>query len=296
MEELAMERSSESFVLRMTALSLQYSCCWVLFYCSEGQGSGYSFNSEVFNNLVLIFSSFVLFGLKSEDLDFKEENCLTLFPSVNPLVAQLMLRRAPSLHWLLGATLSELKELLPEIPHKVMKLSGNLFSVGAAARKGNTVQFKKSRCYIRGKDGTLQGMGTQRSDGLYQLDVEGSSSVCHGASSASVAASLWHQRLGHTTKLKELKDLVDFSAEKEVSFCEGCVEDIERRKLDKKAVKLRFMGYANNAKGYCLFDEEKRRILIRRDVIFNESDFEHLVCKLKKSIYGLKQSPRCWSS
>lgn len=355
----------------------------------------------------------------------------------------------------------------------VPKLSGNLFSVGAAAKKGNTVHFKKSRCYIRGKDGTLQGMGTQRADGLYQLDVKGSFSVCH---SASVAASLWHQRLGHTTKLKELKDLVkgvDFSAEKEVPFCEGCVEgklskmpyksiggirskrkmqlihsdvcgpmqtesiggakyfvtfiddysrcckvyflkqknevlnkfkefertfsnecgqsvtrlrtdnggeytskefqeylktqgihhemtvphspqqngvaerknrtlveaarsmlshaklpkmywaeavataayiqnrlptsvlkqetpherwcgkkpdmrhmrvfgcvayahipDEERRKLDKKAVKLRFVGYANNAKGYRLYDEEKRRILIRRDVIFNESNFD----------------------
>lgn len=41
----------------------------------------------------------------------------------------------------------------------------------------------------------------------------------------------------------------------------------ERRRLDKKIVKLRFMGYAN--KGYCLYDEEKMRILIRRDVIFD---------------------------
>lgn len=358
----------------------------------------------------------------------------------------------------------------------VPKLSGNLFSVGAAVKKGNTVQFKKSRCYIRDKNGNLRGMGTQRSDGLYQLDVEGSSPTCHCASSALVATSLWHQRLGHTTKLKELKKLVngvDYPAEKEVPFCEACVEgklsrkphkpvgeirskrklqlvhsdvcgpmqtesiggskyfvtfiddysrcckvyfmkqksevlckfkefekilsnecgqkiarlrtdnggeytskefqeylkaqgihhettvphtpqqngvaerknrtlieaartmlshakltksywaeavataayiqnrlptsvlkqvtpyqkwcdkqpnvshmkvfgcvayahvpDIERRKLDKKAVKLRFVGYANNAKGYRLFDEEKRRILIRRDVIFNESDFD----------------------
>ncbi|KAM3870107.1 hatching enzyme 1.2-like [Diretmus argenteus] len=50
--------------------------------------------------------------------------------------------------------------------------------------------------------------------------------------------------------------------------------DIVRRKLDKKAVKLRFMGYANNAKGYRVFDEEEKRIIIRRDVIFNESDFD----------------------
>ena len=76
-------------------------------------------------------------------------------------------------------------------------------------------------------------MGTQRTDGLYQLDVEGISSICH---SASVAASLWHQRLGHTTKLKELKNLVnrvDFSTEKDVPFCEGCVEG----KLSKKPYK-----------------------------------------------------------
>ncbi|KAK3532100.1 hypothetical protein QTP86_007863 [Hemibagrus guttatus] len=45
----------------------------------------------------------------------------------------------------------------------------------------------------------------------------------------------------------------------------------ERRKLDKKAVKLHFVGYANHAKDYRLFDEEKRRILIHQDVVFNES-------------------------
>ena len=121
----------------------------------------------------------------------------------------------------------------------IPKLLGNLFSVGAATRKGNTMQFKKSLCYIRGIDGALQGMGTQRSDGLYQLDVEGSLPVCHGASSASVAASLWHQCLGHTSKLKELNSFnlvngVDFTAENKVIFCEACVEGKLSRKPHKR--------------------------------------------------------------
>lgn len=59
----------------------------------------------------------------------------------------------------------------------------------------------------------------------------------------------------------------------------GCVayahvSDTERKKLDKKAVKVRFLGYPTNAKGYRLWDEEKGKILIRRDVVFNEIEFK----------------------
>ena len=42
----------------------------------------------------------------------------------------------------------------------VPKLSCNLFSVRAAAKRGNTVKFGQSRCWIRGPKGTLQGMGS----------------------------------------------------------------------------------------------------------------------------------------
>lgn len=58
----------------------------------------------------------------------------------------------------------------------------------------------------------------------------------------------------------------------------GCVAyahipDTERKKLDKKVVKVRFLGYATNAKGYRLWDEEKWRVLRRRDAVFNDTDF-----------------------
>ncbi|KAM9546214.1 uncharacterized protein ACWYII_036683 isoform 1-T2 [Salvelinus alpinus] len=55
---------------------------------------------------------------------------------MNPLAAQLMLRRGPTRHWLLGASLSQLQELLSEVPHKVIKLfsdTPSLYKLTAAA-------------------------------------------------------------------------------------------------------------------------------------------------------------------
>ncbi|XP_055367768.1 protein shortage in chiasmata 1 ortholog isoform X2 [Betta splendens] len=178
-DELCQERASERLVMRLSALSLQYSCCWLILHCPDIQEGGFS--SEAFSNLVLVYSSLVLFGMKTEDLDVKvlivsdvleiakwinqicfhslmlsdrdplsylnrdwvtvtpsevkttsqnlkniclptEEMCLLQFPCINPLVGQLMLSKAPSFQWLLGASLSQLHQLLPEVPHKVLKL------------------------------------------------------------------------------------------------------------------------------------------------------------------------------
>jgi hypothetical protein len=51
------------------------------------------------------------------------------------------------------------------------------------------------------------------------------------------------------------------------------VPDALRQKFDQKAVKMRFVGYSLTQKGYRLYDENRRRIFIRRDVKFNETDF-----------------------
>lgn len=111
------------------------------------------------------------------------------------------------------------------------------------------------------KDGTIKGMGTQRADELYQLDVEGGKSVFHNA---TVAASLWHQCLGHTTKLKELKGLVkgmDFSAEEEVPFCEGCVEGKLAKKKSIGRIRSKGCGpmqteYISGAKYFMTFIDD----------------------------------------
>jgi len=51
------------------------------------------------------------------------------------------------------------------------------------------------------------------------------------------------------------------------------VPDSERKKLDKKAQKLRFIGYTKTAGNYRVWDEAKQRCFIHHDVIFNERDF-----------------------
>ncbi len=51
----------------------------------------------------------------------------------------------------------------------------------------------------------------------------------------------------------------------------GCMEyahdhDSGRTKLDKKAEKLRFVGYSTQSKGYRLWNENTRNIVLRCDV------------------------------
>ena len=53
----------------------------------------------------------------------------------------------------------------------VPKLTCNLFSVRAAAQKGNFIKFGHSKCWIRNQKGKLCGMGSLV-DKLYQLDCE----------------------------------------------------------------------------------------------------------------------------
>lgn len=63
------------------------------------------------------------------------------------------------------------------------------------------------------------------------------------------------------------------------------VPDSIRQKLDSKAEKFRFIGYNVGVKAYRLYDEETRKLVIRRNVKFNESDFN--VSKAKEDVKSI---------
>ena len=85
----------------------------------------------------------------------------------------------------------------------------------------------------------------------------------------AVATAAYIQNRFPTSVLKKETPYQRWSGKKpdmshmRVFSCVAYVPDTERRKLVNKAVKIHFMGYANDSKGYDLLDEEKRRILIR---------------------------------
>lgn len=114
----------------------------------------------------------------------------------------------------------------------VPQLSCNLFSVRAAASKGNFVKFGRSHCWIRDKHGKLCGMGTLESQ-MYKLDCEVTkpkTSACAATANKSNDLDLWHFRLGHASEQcvknlanKELATGMRSPKQIKLSFCEGCI-------------------------------------------------------------------------
>ncbi|XP_052031462.1 protein shortage in chiasmata 1 ortholog [Apodemus sylvaticus] len=186
LEELHHEKASDNIIMRLMALSFQYSCCWIILYSKETLNSQYHLTGKTLHHLAQIYAALVSSGLKSDELDVKliiapgveetaliirqiadynlmtskrdphewldkswvevspskEEMSLLDFPCVNPLVAQLMLHRAPSLHWLLTASPAELQELLPQVPGKVLK---HFYSITSLFKISSPTMTKSSQ-------------------------------------------------------------------------------------------------------------------------------------------------------
>uniref|UniRef100_A0A674HT05 Shortage in chiasmata 1 n=1 Tax=Taeniopygia guttata TaxID=59729 RepID=A0A674HT05_TAEGU len=134
-EELNYEDSCDTVISRLMALSLQYMCCWIIFYSRERLSLEYSLKGNTLLNLVLIYATLIELTQKSEDFDVKPEKCLLAFPCINPLVAQFMLKKGSSLNRLFLASFDQLQELLPQVPKKVLKHFSDIssYSLNTAA-------------------------------------------------------------------------------------------------------------------------------------------------------------------
>uniref|UniRef100_A0A803JK11 Shortage in chiasmata 1 n=1 Tax=Xenopus tropicalis TaxID=8364 RepID=A0A803JK11_XENTR len=164
-EELLDIASTEKLILKLVALSLQYSWCWLILYSKQRYHSIYSLSGNVLNSLALIYASILPLASKPDELEVKvfimpgveetallirkiadytlmsyksdpykwldrswlsimpseEEKCLLAFPCINPMVAQLMLRKGSSLKWLLSRSKEQLQAIMPDVPSKVLK-------------------------------------------------------------------------------------------------------------------------------------------------------------------------------
>ena len=90
------------------------------------------------------------------------------------------------------------------VVHQVLhvpKLACNLFSVRAAAAKGNSIEFSYSKYWIRDRYGKLLGMGSLV-DKVYQLNCEpATKEIASTVLEERNNADLWHKQLGHKQQL-----------------------------------------------------------------------------------------------
>ncbi|XP_062456220.1 protein shortage in chiasmata 1 ortholog [Rhea pennata] len=70
-DELNYEKSCDNVILKLMALSLQYTCCWIVFYSRERLSSEYSLRGATVLHLVLIYATLVQFAQRSEDFEVK---------------------------------------------------------------------------------------------------------------------------------------------------------------------------------------------------------------------------------
>ena len=74
-------------------------------------------------------------------------------------------------------------------------------------------------------------------------------------------------------------------------MCYAYIPEVKKKgKLSNKAEKLRFIGYSLQTKRYRLIDESTSKVLVRRDVICNESDFQYDSSKTKVTDEGTTTS------
>ncbi|XP_014811933.1 PREDICTED: uncharacterized protein C9orf84 homolog isoform X2 [Calidris pugnax] len=87
MEELNYEKSYDNVISKLMVLSLQYTCCWILFYSRESMSLEYSLRGDTLLNVALFYATLIELTQKSEDFEVK----VVLMPGIEE--AALVIRQ-----------------------------------------------------------------------------------------------------------------------------------------------------------------------------------------------------------
>eukprot|EP00794_Sanderia_malayensis_P014480 gene14480-15982_t len=184
----------------------------------------------------------------------------------------------------------------------VPQLVNNFFSVTAATKMGCTVEFAGKHCKITRSNQELL-MGYQVNQ-IWFLECETDQitekvNVLQGQNTLK----LWHERLGHVniTRLKTAVNQNVINGVENLAVTSVGVSPFERwygrkptvkhlrvfgctafalkpnpyrRKMEAKSEQMRFVGYQKGTKGYRLYDEKNKHLVICRDVVFKEVNFK----------------------
>ncbi|TXG55956.1 hypothetical protein EZV62_017269 [Acer yangbiense] len=169
----------------------------------------------------------------------------------------------------------------------VPSLDQHLLSVGQMIQNGYSLHFEESKCRILDDKNNLEvakiKMGCNRIFPIHWQHPR--------AMSAEVNHSIiWHQRFGHYNydALRQLhqKEMINDLplVQDQMAVCEGCMlgkhhrksfpsETPKRHKLEEKSQKGVFLGYSTQSKGYRVYILETEKLIISRDVQFDEGAF-----------------------
>ncbi|KAG8486072.1 hypothetical protein CXB51_019444 [Gossypium anomalum] len=130
---------------------------------------------------------------------------------------------------------------LSDVQH-VLELKRNLISFSTLDSKGTDTQLKRKNVKLYVLRGST---------------VTGDAAVAFSSLSDDDITKLWHMRLGHII-------------ENDMIFGCPAYAHVDNGKLETRSIKCVFLGYKAGVKGYKLWCLENRKVVISRDVVFNE--------------------------